>query len=120
MRTPASVRGILIITAWVATFLLGKLLLMIARDLFDIDILWITPAWVVAATLLFVAAFIWQSLKPLQSYFIVLGVIYLWTVLDSMIRGTVIWQSFFAGQSEMVVNFADQILIVLLTFTKVG
>ena len=76
----------LILTAWLSTLLLSKLHLVIARDILGTDIPWITSAWLVIAALLFVATFIWQRLKPLRSYFLVLGVIYLWTVFDSIIR----------------------------------
>ena len=72
LSTPIVARRILIWAAWISTLLLSKLPLVVARDLVGTDIPWITPAWAVTATLLFAATFIWQSLKPLRSYFIVI------------------------------------------------
>jgi membrane protease YdiL (CAAX protease family) len=106
-------RTILILTAWLATLLMSKLPLVIARDVLGADIPWIVPAWLGVAALLFAASFVWQSLRPLRAYFIVIGVIYLWTVVDALIRGTAVWQNLFAGQPEMVVLFGDRVLLVL-------
>ena len=111
--SPASARITLILTAWIATLLLSKLPLVIARDILGTDIPWITSAWLGIAALLFAATFIWQSIKPLCGYFIVLGVIYLWTVLDAIIRGTAVWQNMMRDQPEMVLILGDRVLLLL-------
>jgi membrane protease YdiL (CAAX protease family) len=118
--TPASARITLIITAWVATLLLSKLPLVIARDILGSDIPWIVPAWVVMAALLFAATFVWQGLRPLRAYFIVMGVIYMWTVLDSIIRGTAVWQNLMTGQPEMALILGDRVLLLLNTFLVIA
>ncbi len=118
--TPASARIMLVITAWIATLLLSKLPLVIARDLIGIDIPWIVPAWLGLASLLFATTFVWLSLKPLRIYFIVMGVIYLWTVLDFLIRGTAFWQNLMIGQPEMVTIFGDRVLLLLNTFLVIA
>ena len=90
---PSVIRKELILITWLATLILSKLPLIIARDILGTDIPWITSAWIGIAALLFIATFIWQSIEPLRGYFLVLGVIYLWAVFDSIIRGTATWQN---------------------------
>lgn len=108
-----TIKRILIWTAWISTLLLSKLPLVIARDVLDTDIPWITSAWLGIAALLFVATFAWHSLKPLRAYFIVLSVIYLWTAIDAFIRGMAVWQNLMTGQPEVVMIFGDRILLLL-------
>jgi hypothetical protein len=114
--TPDSARITLVITAWVATLLLSKLPLVIVHDLIGIDIPWIVPAWLGLASLLFATTFVWPSLKPLRIYFTVMGVIYLWTMIDSLIRGTAFWKNLMNGQPEMVMIFGDRVLLLLNAF----
>jgi membrane protease YdiL (CAAX protease family) len=116
MKPSTSGRAILVLVAWIATLLLSKLPLVIARDILGADIPWIVLAWLGIAALLFAATFVWQSMKPLRSYFVVMGVIYLWTVLDTFIRGTAVWQNLMTGQPEMVMIFGDRLLLLLNTF----
>ena len=66
---------IVIAAAWIGTLLLSKLPLVIARDILGSDIPWITPAWIVTAVLLIAAAYVWPVLKPLRTYFAIMGVI---------------------------------------------
>lgn len=121
-NTVASLGGrtTLIVTAWLATLLMSKLPLVIARAVLGADLPWIVPAWLGIAALLFTATFFWHSLKPLRSYFVVVGVIYLWTLLDALIRETTIWQNLFASQSEMVALFGDRVLLVLNAFIVIA
>jgi len=109
----AVTRTALALTAWLATLFLSKLPLVIARDILGADLPWITTAWLGIAALLFAATFIWQRLKPLRGYFLVMGVIYLWTVFDFIIRGLAFWRNLFAAQPEMVVIFGDRVLLLL-------
>jgi membrane protease YdiL (CAAX protease family) len=109
-------RVILVLVAWIATLLLSKLPLVITRGILGADIPWIVLAWLGIAALLFAATFVWQSMKPLRSYFVVMGVIYLWTVLDTFVRGTAVWQNLMTGQPEMVMIFGDRVLLLLNAF----
>ena len=113
LRTSMTIKRILIWTAWISTLLLSKLPLVIARDVLDTDIPWITSAWLGIAALLFVATFAWHILRPLRAYFIVLSVIYLWTAIDAFIRGMSVWQNLMTGQPEVVMIFGDRILLLL-------
>ena len=110
---PIVASGLLIPLAWLGTLLLSKLPLVIARDILGADIPWIISAWLGIAALLFTATYVWQGIKPLRAYFIVLGVIYLWAVLDTQIRGTAIWQNSMTNQPEMVAILGDRILLLL-------
>lgn len=112
-RTPIVTQRFLIWSAWLSTLLLSKLPVVIARDILGTDFPWITPAWIGMAIMLFAASYVWPRLRLLRKYFVVLGIIYLWTIIDSLIRGTAIWQNLFAGRPEMVVIFGDRILLVL-------
>lgn len=113
LREPITTQRILIWTAWISTLLLSKLPLVIARELIGINIPWIVLVWLGISALLFATTFIWQSLKPLRAYIIVMGVIYLWTVVDSLIRGTAVWQNTMTDQPEMVLILGDRILLLL-------
>lgn len=113
--------------AWIATLLLSKLPLVIARDILGTDIPWMTPIWLVTAALLFGATYVWPALKPLRGYFAVMGVIVLTSfVFAPLVMESVAWQRFVAAQSEMTVQFAWRVvlafltLIVLLTVSLLG
>ena len=104
----------LVVTAWIATLLMSKLPLVIARDLLSVDIPWITPAWIGTAVLLFSATFVWQSLKPLRRYFFIMGVILLLAFgVDPMVQKTALWQNLIAGQPVMVLYLAVRLLLLL-------
>jgi len=120
LRTSIPTQRILIWSAWISTLILSKLPLVIARDIWGSDIPWIIPAWLGIAVLLFAFTFIWQSLKPLRNYFLVMGVIYLWTVFDALIRGLAFWQNLFADRPEMVAIFGDRVLLLLNTLLVIA
>ena len=118
--TPNFTRATLILTAWIATLLLSKLPLVIARDIFGTDISWIMPAWIGTAALLFIATYIWQSLKPLRAYFSVLGIIWLMTFFAPLVNQTAIWQNLFSGRSEMVALLGDRVFLILEAFILIA
>ena len=113
---PAAARTMLIWTAWISTLLLSNLPLVIARDVLGSDIPWITIAWIGTAGLLFAVTYVWQVLRPLRGYFIIMGMILLmgfW--VDPFIRQTTAWRNLFAGQSQMIIVFGDRVLLLLRT-----
>ena len=118
--TPNFTRATLILTAWIATLLLSKLPLVIARDIFGTDISWIMPAWIGTAALLFIATYIWQSLKPLRAYFSILGIIWLMTFFAPLVNQTAIWQNLFSGRSEMVALLGDRVFLILEAFILIA
>jgi len=117
---PASARITLIITAWVATLILSKLPLVIARDILGTDLPWIMPAWIGTAALLFISTYVWQSLRPLRAYFMVMGLIWLMAVFAPLLSQTAIWQNLFSGRSEMVALLGDRAFLILEAFILVA
>jgi membrane protease YdiL (CAAX protease family) len=111
----------LVVTAWAATLLLSKLPLVIARELLGSDIPWIVPAWLLTAVVLLTATFVSESLRPLRSYFAVLGVILLLTtVLDPWVSQSAFWQGLFAGASPVVDLLSERLLIALSALLVLG
>ena len=109
-------RTTLIWVAWIATLLLSKLPLVIARDVLGADIPWITPIWLGTAALLIGATFVWPALKPLRGYFAIMGVIVLTSfVFAPLISDSAAWQRFVAIQDEMISLFAWRVVLVFLT-----
>lgn len=111
---PMASRRTLIWTAWIATLLLSKLPLVIARDLLGGDIPWITQAWIGAAALLFAATYVWRGLAPLRSFFAVMAVIYLaTTVFDPWLSGSAVWGYLFADANLLVALFSERVVIAI-------
>ena len=99
--------------------LLSKLPLVIARDILGTDIPWIMPAWVGTATLLFISTYVWQSLKPLRTYFLVMGIIWLMALFAPILSQSAVWQNLFSGRSEMVAILGDRVFLVIEAFILV-
>jgi hypothetical protein len=103
-RAPTAVpavgrRALVISAAWVATLLLSKLPLVIARDLLGGDVPWTAAAWVGAAALLIAATYLWSTFRPLRLYFSIMGLILLLgNVFDPLIRQTPFWTGLAAGR----------------------
>ena len=111
---PIASQRTLIWTAWIATLLLSKLPLVIARDLLGGDIPRITQWWIGAAALFFAATFVWRTLAPLRGYFAVMGVILLaTTVFDPWVSGSAAWQNLFAGGNPLVDLLGQRVVIAL-------
>jgi membrane protease YdiL (CAAX protease family) len=93
---------------------LSKFPLVIARGIFGKDIPWITNAWIGLAALFFALTYIWQLIKPLRGYFLIMGAILLVAfVLDPFVKQTVLWKSLFSNASPMVILFGERILLML-------
>jgi membrane protease YdiL (CAAX protease family) len=110
----AADRRLLIIMAWIATLLMSKLPLVIARDLLGSDIPWIVPAWLITCALLFALTIVWQTLRPMRGYIAIMGIILLVTsVGDPWISQSSLWQRIFAGASPIVILFGERALIAV-------
>jgi membrane protease YdiL (CAAX protease family) len=117
LQTPVAARRTLIWIAWLATLLVSNLPLVIARDWLGTDLPWINAIWMGAVILLIVATYLWSVLKPLRSYFTIMGVIILMAfVILPFAWGTEFWQSLTAAQSPMVELLAYRVTITLATF----
>ncbi|MCC6500383.1 MAG: CPBP family intramembrane metalloprotease [Anaerolineales bacterium] len=114
MQTSAPRRVGLVLVAWVSTLLLSKLPLVIARDFLGTDIPWINYAWIGLALALWVVTFVWQPLKPLRSYFLIMGVILLMSFgFDPLVKQSAIWNNLFVDRSPMVILFGERALLTL-------
>lgn len=110
----ASKRVTLVLVAWAATLSLSKLPLVIARDFLNTDIPWINPAWIGLAFLFWAATYLWQSLKPLRSYFLIMGAILLMAFgFDPFVKQSAIWNNLFVDRSPMVILFGERVLLAL-------
>lgn len=102
----------IVLAAWISTLLLSKLPLVIARDLLGTDIPWITPFWIGTAVLLFGGSYVWTALKPLRSYFLIMGVIVVvFFGIEPVISQSAVWVDFFAGRPEIVSVFGYRLLL---------
>jgi membrane protease YdiL (CAAX protease family) len=102
----------IIVVAWIATLLLSKLPLVIARDLLGTDIPWITPFWIASAVLLFAGSYILPLLKPLRGYFLIMGVIVaLFFGIEPLISQSAVWQNLYDGRPEIVSVFGYRLLL---------
>jgi hypothetical protein len=108
---PVAARRTLVLTAWIATLLLSKLPLVIARELLGTDIPWINPAWIVTAILLIAATYVWPALKPLRTYFAIMGTI----LAVSLFRQTSFWAAWVEGLTPMLAVLADRVMLVVET-----
>jgi membrane protease YdiL (CAAX protease family) len=105
---------LLVPIAWFATVLLSKLPLVVARELFAVDIPWIAQAWIGAAILLFAITYPWPTLKPLRGYFAVLAIVFLaTTVFDPLVAQTAAWRGWFAGTSPLRMLLGERLLVAL-------
>lgn len=112
--SPAA-RTSLILTAWIATLLLSKLPLVIARDVLGIDIPWILPSWIILSLALAAATTVWPLIRPLRAFFIVFAAIYLAALADPWLRQMALWQGVFANNSPLMAVFGDRVLLLLET-----
>lgn len=111
----------LILTAWAATLLLSKLPLVIARDMLGTDIPWINYAWIGLAALLWAVTYVWQTLKPLRSYFLMMGAILLMAFwFDPLVKQSALWGNLLADQTALVILFGERVLLVAVAYYRAG
>jgi membrane protease YdiL (CAAX protease family) len=122
MQVAGSRRLTIILVAWLTTLLVSRLPQIILQEGFGIDASWIPWLWVGAGLLFVALSFAWAPAAPLRDYFLIMLIVLLATsILDPLVRGTAIWTSWFgAGQSEMVILFAERVLIVLETLLVIA
>lgn len=107
-------RRMLVATAWIATLLLSKLPLVIARDLLGGDIPRINQIWIAGAVLFVASTYAWRSLAPLRGFFAVMGVIFLaTTVFDPWVSGSAAWGYIFSGGNPLVDLFGQRVAIAM-------
>ena len=104
--TPTATRTTLILTAWLATLLLSRLPQIILSELgvitpSDWSLWW----WIIIGALLFALTYIWAAVRPLRGYFLIMTMIYAFTILLSLLAQSSIWKSWFGSDKPWLASF---------------
>jgi len=122
VNTPAASRTILILTAWLGTLLLSRLPQIILSELgivasTDWSLWW----WVIIGAALFALTYMWDAIKPLRSYFLIMTMIYVVTMGLSAIQQTSIWVSWFGPEKTWLIrSLGDRVGVVLMALALAG
>lgn len=117
----ASQRAVLL-AAWLGTLLLSRLPQIILSELgliasTDWSLWW----WVGMGAALFALTYAWQALRPLRGYFLIVTMIYMVTILLSLLQGNSIWISLFGPEKSWLMSFfGDRLGIVLMALSLAG
>ena len=108
--------------AWLGTLLLSRLPQIILSELG-----FITPAdwslwwWIIICMVLLGLTFMLPVIKPLRSYFLIMTMIYGFTILVSLLQQSSIWISWFGPDRAWLVNFfGERLAVVLLALSLAG
>jgi membrane protease YdiL (CAAX protease family) len=112
----------LIATAWVGTLLLSRLPQIVLTELGVISATgWNLWWWIILGSVLFVLTYVWSTVRPLREYFLVLTMIYVFTILLSILEQTSIWVSWFGPERSWTASFfGERLGVVLLAFGLAG
>lgn len=122
VNTPAASRTILILTAWLGTLLLSRLPQIILSELgivasTDWSLWW----WVIIGAALFALTYMWDGIRPLRSYFLIMTMIYVVTIGLSAIQQTSIWVSWFGPEKTWLIrSLGDRVGVVLMALALAG
>jgi hypothetical protein len=96
----------ILLTAWLGTLLLSRLPQILLSGLGII-----TPAdwsvwwWIILGAALLVLTFVWAAAKSLRGYFLILTMMYVFTILLSLLQGTSFWTSWFGPERSWFAVF---------------
>ncbi len=113
---------IVIAAAWIGTLLLSRLPQIILSELgiitsSDWKLLW----WIIIGTVLFALTYVWQSVKPLRGYFLIMTMIYVITGGRLLLEQTSIWISWFGPERSWLNSFfGERLAVVLIALALVG
>lgn len=109
----------LILTAWLGTLLLSRLPQIILSELgFITSSDWSLWWWIMMGTALFALTYAWAAARPLRGYFLILTMIYVVTILLSLLQQTSSWVSWFGPERSWLFGFfGDRVGIVLMGLT---
>jgi hypothetical protein len=115
VRTQSASRMILLLTAWLGTLLLSRLPQILLSELgvitpSDWSLWW----WIIIGLVLFALTFRWTAARPLGSYFLIMTMIYVVTILLSLLQQTSIWIFWFGPERSWLVSFFGERLGVVL------
>ena len=122
VSTPAVSRATLVLTAWLGTLLLSRLPQIILGELGIIAFAdWSLWWWIGIGMALFALTFIWSAIKPLRGYFLIMTMIYVVSILLSLLQQTSIWVSWFGPDKPWLAwSFGDRLGIVLIALALAG
>jgi len=106
----------IILIAWLGTLLLSRLPQILLSELgliFPSD--WSVWWWIIMGAMLLAFTFLWATVRPLRGYFLILTMIYIFTVLLSLLQATSLWVSWFGPERTwLAIFFGDRLGVVLL------
>jgi hypothetical protein len=113
---------LLILSAWLGTLLLSQLPQILLSELGLIRHSgWSLWWWVSIGTALFALTYAWQAVRPLRGYFLILTMIYVVTILLSLIQATSFWTSLLGPERSWFAQFlGDRLGIVLIAVSLAG
>lgn len=103
-----------VLLAWAAMLFMSRLPQIVLKEFFALDVHY---GWWLAATavLLIAATFVWSPARPLRGYFLIMAAIALFTsLLDTPIRGSAAWQSWFSLEKGWIISFFGERLLLVV------
>ncbi|HWQ46246.1 MAG TPA: hypothetical protein VN376_05230, partial [Longilinea sp.] len=85
--------------AWVSMLCVSTLPDILLREFFDIRLGWLIWAKLALLVALGLLGFLWRPLRSLQSYYLILVVLFTAEWASGLLAGTALWQSWFGGSN---------------------
>ena len=122
VSTPTASRAMLILSAWFGTLLLSRLPQILFGELGIISPSnWSLWWWIGIGGALFGLTFVWSVMRPLRGYFLIMTMIYVVTILLSLLQQTSTWTSWFNPEKPWLIwSFGDRLGIVLMALALAG
>jgi membrane protease YdiL (CAAX protease family) len=112
----------LILTAWLGTLLLSRLPQIVLSELgviapSDWSLWW----WILIGAALFAFPYVWQPIRRLRGYFLILTMIYVVTIVRLFLEQTSFWISLFGAEKPWLVGFfGERLGLVLMALSLAG
>jgi len=112
----------LILTAWLGTLLLSRLPQIILNEMgvvasSDWSLWW----WIAIGAALVALTYMWEAVKPLRGYFLIMTMIYVVTIGLSLLQQTSFWLSWFGEEKPWLTrSFGDRLGVVLMALALTG
>lgn len=114
-NTPAKTRAALLLTAWVGTLLLSRFPQILLRESGLISpASWSLWWWILIGAALLALTYLWAGARSLRGYFMILTMIYGFTIGLSLLGQTSVWNSWFGPDRPWLASFFGERLAVVL------
>lgn len=114
MTNSASSRTPLIIVAWISTLLMSKFTILIAQESLSLDTKNINWLWISVGIFMFVLSFMWNTIRVLRGYFLIMTVVLsITTLLDPAMRESTVWENFISNSSPMIKLLGERVIIFI-------